>query len=689
MPALARHYSPSPIRYDLRNREHHPTSTRSSSPAFSKDYIGDSDGLRQTILASFAPRVAFFASEDTDDIAREKGISAGFYSLLRPFGECVPGKVTIRDSVGASKAWDDFGIRLIQYGENSQVAASSVGHNNKVHSSGEISFKSVSSATYDLPNPIDAVLSHSLGSAAEAVQGLAQARASNDLQHLGPSAPTSTHDLYLRKLLSETPQVPYEAFSHPVASIIAVSSRSPEPLEKIRQLYSASGHGNTAIPPWVRADYLRYYVLVHDEDHDDITNSTALFDLMKRHFGLHCYLLRVRSERCVRSDQDVVPLPICRWMPAAEDLAEIEKPDAVAIKSMIREMLTQSIVPFMESRIVTWNDQVTSKRRGIGGRFMSLSKRWTGFGSLKSPNSTTAANQSMSNSNFDADRGYYSPEAPEAIMRQLADYALMLRDFKLAFSTYDSLRTDFSNDKAWAYHASASELAVVSFLLMPQTLSTRSRSEVVNQKLDAALYSYLTRCSMPVGAVRSLVLVIELLAERRSGAAEDAVKWAIRLLELGILNPIPQILITERVADVHRLRSGGGTLGLASRKRQAAFWSILASMLWVKLDMSALAGACLGGARSMMSGLVHGVDDFPFPSMRLLYGELEQNVSRSKGDPALNFDLSPVGDNSDEPVDEANERPNEQFISTITLEPADAGGFSAIGVNHPEFGKAR
>lgn len=146
-------------------------------------------------------------------------------------------------------------------------------------------------------------------------------------------------------------------------------------------------------------------------------------------------------------------------------------------------MVTQSIVPFMESRVVTWNDQVASKRRGIGGRFMSLSKRWAGFGSAKGASPANGTGQNSPNSNFDPSRGYYLPEAPEAIMRQLADYSFMLRDYKLAYSTYDSLRTDFSNDKAWAYHASANELAGVSFLLIPQVLSIRPDLKSSTKKL--------------------------------------------------------------------------------------------------------------------------------------------------------------------------------------------------------------
>lgn len=40
-------------------------------------------------------------------------------------------------------------------------------------------------------------------------------------------------------------------------------------------------------------------------------------------------------------------------------------------------------------------------------------------------------------------------------MRKLADFAFMLREWKLAYSTYDIIRKDFANDKAWKYAAGA------------------------------------------------------------------------------------------------------------------------------------------------------------------------------------------------------------------------------------------
>ena len=72
-----------------------------------------SDEHRILIQRAFVPHVAVLADEPTEAMIRAKGLPGGLLQLLRPFGEAVPGKITIRDSVGASKSHDDFGIRFV------------------------------------------------------------------------------------------------------------------------------------------------------------------------------------------------------------------------------------------------------------------------------------------------------------------------------------------------------------------------------------------------------------------------------------------------------------------------------------------------------------------------------------------------------------------------------------------------
>ena len=59
---------------------------------------------------------------------------------------------------------------------------------------------------------------------------------------------------------------------------------------------------------------------------------------------------------------------------------------------------------------------------------MSLSKRWTTFGGNRNSSVPTIG---AGSSNYDSLQGFYRPDAPEAVMRRLADYAMMLRDYKL------------------------------------------------------------------------------------------------------------------------------------------------------------------------------------------------------------------------------------------------------------------
>lgn len=568
-----------------------------SSPAHSPSRHSKSGckSYRQLITQSFAPRVAVFASPDTEDFVRSKGFKDGLCSLLRPYGENVPGKVIIRDSVGGSKGWDGFGVRFIpsqvlQQSSTATTSGSSGLWNSQAQLSGTL-YPTIHRPSQDPSASVEASLKLVLRSVY---------KDHSELEHDIETPPV--YQTYLRRLLSSSPMVPHETFSHPVSCLIVVSSHNPAPIDALRQLYTSTGHGSHSVPDWMGTEYLRYYVLIHDEESDDIIKSTALFDLMKRHFGLHCHLLRLRSSQCLQSDDDSLEVPPVEWLPADQEMAlermkgesamstfcfgfvaksigftnDVEKSeqylpesDVAAIRTFLREMVVQSIVPFMENRVMTWNDQVASRRRGISGRFMSLSKRWTGFGSTKTGTSSPGGTTS-SGTNYNSHAGFYPPDSPEATMRQLADYAFMLRDWRLAYTTYDLVRADFGHDKAWQYHAAANEMAAITSLLNSQTSMVRYRADLVDQMLDTASYSYLTRCALPWGAIRCLTLAVELLGSRGSICADDAARWGGRLLELDVLRPISQTMITERVADCYMSRS-------TSRKRKAAFWNILAS----------------------------------------------------------------------------------------------------------------
>ena len=303
--------------------------------------------------------------------------------------------------------------------------------------------------------------------------------------------------------------------------------------------------------------------------------------------------------------------------------------DVAVLRTFVREMVTQSILPFMENRVTVWNDQVASRRRGISGRFLSLSKRWAGFGSGRASKPSPSSTTSSPGSNYNTSLGFYSHDSPEAVMHRLADYAFMLRDWKLSSSIYDILRTDFDDDKAWRHHAVANEMAASSLLLAAQTSTTRLKAETINPILDAASYSYITRCADPQGAVRCLTIAVELYRSCGGAAAEEAAKWADRLLELSILSPLAQCILTERLANCYESMSGIGLEHWGSRLRKTAFWKFMTSQAWLLLRKHNLAKSRL--AESAMSyGITARGTGLPgFAGMQRVWDEINMDLDTS------------------------------------------------------------
>jgi hypothetical protein len=679
----------------------------------------DENDPKETILKSFLPNVAVYASVDTEELIRLKGIYGGLCGLLRPFGESIAGNVIIRDSVGASKSWNNFGVRFTEFDREDEEFYASQRQEGRDGSIYNASF-STDSSQY-LPRngsilaasfapAIDAVVNRYLAS--QDPPGFLSDKDRGENAHTiitGCNTP-DYYSLYLRKLLSQRLRVPYETFSHPVACVIAISSQCAHPIETLRDLYADTRQGAKKVPVWVDNEFLRYYVLVHDEDHDDIAKSMTLFDQMKRHFGLSCHLLRLRSVECTKHDEDATQLPESQWLSAEVDLQNAQQgmyiaypcisqltsgpkdigledfkqylfdTDAAVIKTFVREMVTQSILPFMEGRVTTWNDQVASRRRGISGRFMSLSKRWTGFGSGRAAKASPTNTPGSSNSNYNPVHGYYNPESPEATMLRLADYAFILRDWKLAGSTYDLVRADFSDDKAWHYQAIASEMAAISLLLTTQTSNSKARTDAIDAVLDAASYAYTTRCSNPQGAARCLVLAVELYRSRGGSAVGHATRWGERLLEISILSPLVATLITERLAVCYSMQYGTGKKGWGSRNRKTAYYNFLAADVWTLLDKSKNAEIRLRDAAEYY-GISDKSEELPhFESMQNSWVALQSRITKKiSSESALEpgrskEDNDIIDDNESDDFDNliqfagsTKKRPESRFIEGVDL----------------------
>lgn len=588
------------------------------------------------ITSALIPHIAVFSSEDTDRLAADKGFPLGLWELLRPFGERIHGKVNIRDSNGVSRSYDDYAVRFIRLGDHIEAPDPSPGAPQSLLNGAPSNLVNTPSKRLPWSKTViretEEVVNRHLTYAEQAAAGMGHFNILGTAATGEEFTTSPFYALYLRRLLSGISAAPHETFSHPVACVIAISSRNPDPIATLRNLYAQSSKGDAQLPPWIDQEYLRYYMLVHDEENDDIMRSMQLFDQMKRHFGINCHLLRLRGSKCAETDDDSIPLFHSDWMTAAEELNMLERTDeedfedpmryifesdATAIRSFAREMVTQSVIPIMERHITVWNDQVASRRRGLGGRILNLSRRWGNFGG----SSRSSMIGGTSTSNYDHIKGFYKPESAEAIMRKLADYAFMLRDWKLAYQTYDLLRSDYSTDKAWKFHAAANEMAAISMMMNPQPFSSRTRFETIDQLLEAAFYSYQTRCVATYGAVRAILLGMELLRLRGGSSIDDAVRWGVRLLEGKLMGPSGEVLLKERLASCYASKQGLTSQFIAGRRRKSALWSILAADAWMAQSKYVQAQKCLNDARKAYSQLPNenGISKFAAASDFLAY----------------------------------------------------------------------
>ncbi|KAG1245102.1 hypothetical protein G6F68_015192 [Rhizopus microsporus] len=176
---------------------------------------------------------------------------------------------------------------------------------------------------------------------------------------------------------------------------------------------------------------------------------------------------------------------------------------------MVREFAIQSLVPFMERNIQQWNEQVASARRGLTGRLFGASRRLFGTSGRSSPQSVQTIPAQGPNIPYGLNSiTVYPFAAPESQMRKLADYAFMLRDYKFAYTIYDTVRRDYATEKAYKHHAGTQEMMGICLLMMNQPLTSKTD---VDRHFELAVQQYLSRCRSIFHATRTTVIYYELL----------------------------------------------------------------------------------------------------------------------------------------------------------------------------------
>ena len=243
-----------------------------------------------------------------------------------------------------------------------------------------------------------------------------------------------------------------------------MSSSEANPLEKARQLFQSQAPPAPLDRPYVDANVLRYYVLLHDiqtgrgDEYErariactvlkvrvlisvgrlalggrgTTRRADQLFSRLKATFGMHSHLLRINSSASPSAPgffpaglmSRAVPTPPCHL--TAYDL------DGVA--SLVREFVTQSLLPHMARTVAQLNETWAASRRGITGRLFSAGKKYFGGSSATPTPSASPTPSSVSTATLGAPAAG-RPGAPGAVGSLYPQPALSSSSSSIASTT--------------------------------------------------------------------------------------------------------------------------------------------------------------------------------------------------------------------------------------------------------------
>lgn len=370
---------------------------------------------------------------------------------------------------------------------------------------------------------------------------------------------------WLSSIVSPTDKPPFETLNHPVASVLAVSSKTQDPIEAFRRMIEKSC-APESITPYISNDYLRILLFVHDED-TLAERATLEFEKIKQEFGSCCFKLSLGTSNHVVNDEN--------------------------ISQAVKDITLTAVVPFMEECLRIWNEQVNSSRQGLASRLFTVSKRYLNTPVKLNKNVLRIAAQNITKKtsnaqdpiappgttrgNYYVDDRYYFYASSEAQLRKLADFAVMLRDYKTAFSILDALKKDFLSDKAWGYLAAAQEMAAVVYLASRTSmLSLKSFTNTIEPLLDSAVYSYISRCHLPGRALRAILSTVELIAssECEPLVASQAATWLLKVDTESLVGGAGVVMIRQRIANLYVQQNRQYP---DSSRRKVAFWNLFAA----------------------------------------------------------------------------------------------------------------
>ncbi|XP_020578144.1 trafficking protein particle complex subunit 8 [Phalaenopsis equestris] len=277
-----------------------------------------------------------------------------------------------------------------------------------------------------------------------------------------------TFNKELRKTISFSE---HEAFDHPVACLLVVSSNDAQPINRFVDLFNTDQLPSLLNDGVMDPKVLKQYLLLHDNHDGTMDKATAILAEMKSTFGpADCRILCINSS--AGGDGELKDNPWLNFkahMSVSQEIGSfLNIDDLLEIKEFMQELTSKHIIPYMEQKIRFLNQQVSATRKGFRNQIKNL---WWRKGKEDAPE--TASGQ------------MYTFSSTESQIRVLGDYAFILRDYELALSNYRLLSTDYKLDKAWKRYAGVQEMMGLAYFMLDQS---RKDSEIC---METAFNTYL------------------------------------------------------------------------------------------------------------------------------------------------------------------------------------------------------
>ncbi|CAI9097588.1 OLC1v1034055C1 [Oldenlandia corymbosa var. corymbosa] len=383
--------------------------------------------LENLVLDEITPVVMVLSTELVEQASGRNGIS--FVQMLRPF--CVFNNIDVPVRTASDQPYrlQKFNLRLFCASDIRQpnIEAAKDRIKQVITEAGEKDFQAVSSD----PLPTE-----------------------NITANHGETVLPTWFQMFNKELVRSVSFAEHETFDHPVACLLAVSSKDEDPINKFVDLFNANKLPSLINDGVMDPKILKHFVLVHDYEDGEPERANQVLSQMKSSFGANnCHLLCINSSQEGSVEHQENP-----WAGLKNDVSTVQKlgcflssEDMNELKNLMQDMSSKHIIPYMEQKIRALNQQVSATRKGFRNQIKNL---WWRKGKEDVPDNPIGTTYNFNSMEFQ--------------IRLLGDYAFMLRDYDLAFSNYRLISTDFKLDKAWKHYAGVQEMMGLSYFMMDQ-----------------------------------------------------------------------------------------------------------------------------------------------------------------------------------------------------------------------------